>query len=625
MRIESIKGKMILGMLLIVIFFTCQSLYFVYQLEQTKQLMDIQHSELDKQALTVELKESVQTLDTYNSNLIISKDLSIVEQYEEERKRYDSLLEQVVSYSHTPDQRQWKNLLTLVSGEYHKNFEQAVERIKEASTSSTEQLDLALSRMFMMSQAHKSRIFEMVDQYKQDFMAEAALSIERTENQLNWMSTQSTLLIPIILLINITIAIILLLSFTRPLKRLQTAVSHLSEGDLRHEIPIRAKDELGQLSQSFNEMTRQVRLMLQQSHNVASNLTEQAENFRSFATTTSETNKEMVQSIDEMAKECMEQADLMEKSAQLLLNMNEQVDSITAYTETMKNTSVLAEQSIVEGSASVHALHEASSATEDRIKHLFSAFDSLRESSQSIAHITQTIETISSQTNILALNASIEASRAGSAGKGFSVIADKVRELSNQTKQQTHSIHQQIEQLQSQIKVVHNEMSHTIDSFKAQDDQLQVTSSSFENIQHFINEMLEQNKNIHQQTMRANEQKNVLSESMQQVSELIQQTAARIEEISSTTQVQDESIHQVAEQSSSISQLAGLLYSEIQSFKIDDDNNTNLTEQTSNTTNSSGTELDEMDIIKKREELFEQEVMNELKEAKKQEKNAHAS
>lgn len=607
---------MILGMLFIVLIFTAQALYHVYGLDQIRQLMYAQHGELDKQTLTMELKESIQNLDTFFSSLIISKDLSIAENYKQEQERYNALLEEVVSYSHTPDQREWRNLLTLVSGEYHKNFEQAVERISSEEDLSSD-LDQALSRMHMMSQAHKSRIFEMVDQYKEAFAQEAALSVEKTENQIEIMATQLKMLIPIILLVNFFIAIILLRSFIRPLKRLQTAVHRLSKGDLNHEITIYGNDELGQLSQRFNEMIRQVRLMLRQSHDVASGLNQQAEQFQSFANVTSDTNKEVVLSIDEMASDSMLQADLMEKSAQLLLDMNDQVESITAYTNTMKDTGNQAGQSTLEGSASVQSLHEAASATEDRIKKLFDAFDTLRESSRSIAHITNTIETISSQTNILALNATIEAARAGNNGEGFFVIADEVRKLSNQTKEQTQSIQEQITLLQSHIEAVHNEMTYTVDSIQAQEVQIHNTSQSFEKIQRFINEMVQQNSNIHDRLMEANEQKNRLSDSVHQVAGLIQQTAARIEEIRSSTETQDESIQQVAEQANEISLLAARLYSEIQSFKIDQEDLTTVQGEETEPDSVEKTE-EPIDIMNRREKLFEETIHQELNSRKQQ-------
>jgi methyl-accepting chemotaxis protein len=194
--------------------------------------------------------------------------------------------------------------------------------------------------------------------------------------------------------------------------------------------------------------------------------------------------------------------------------------------------------------------------------------ESLKTSSAQIGQIVNTIMDISSQTHILALNAAIEAARAGVHGRGFSVIAEEVRKLAEQTNLSSKTITEMIEALQRQIRDLQISMQTAGQAAARQNERVADTYAAFESIASSMEQLTEQIDRIHIKIESAKSESETLVASVQQVAAIAEETAASTEQVGSTSAEQDAAIRRIAAESDDIRLLAQQLFGEISKFRI---------------------------------------------------------
>jgi methyl-accepting chemotaxis protein len=563
----TLKTKVIMSFALIIAIITIVALYNLYRVEQIKEQFAIQNNNVEKQHLAMELKLKVQVLDVLTMGLAISRDLSITNLYMKEKKVFLELVEDIAGYSSTREQRKWRAALITTSGEFAGNFDLISSIVTNASLSE-EMRNQMLQQQYKMSQAHKTYIFELTDKYDEVFSAEASASLQQSSNLLDYTVQMLIIAILIVLLVSITVTSLFVSSFVSPIRKLQLAMKQIASGDLRVKIQSASNDELGQLSHSFDHMTEQVSQMLVSTQHIAERLTSLSTASELESQMTAAAGIEIVRAMKEISIGADQQAEQTELSVIGINELEQDVLEIRTITEQMKQLSAETTNNTSQGALSLQALSCSALQTEDRLHIMVTSLDTLAEHTKEINKITNAITDISSQTNLLAINASIEAALAGEHGKGFAIIADQVRQLSIESKESSNSIFLLIQSLQKQMAVVQEKLMETGHSLDDQNSKIVQTSHAFRTIEQSTEHISVAMSNIQSSVDHATIKNQSLVQSIQIVSGIAEEAAAGVQEVNAAASQQQSAVRRIADQAMEVNALALQLFTEIRRFQV---------------------------------------------------------
>ncbi len=255
------------------------------------------------------------------------------------------------------------------------------------------------------------------------------------------------------IIIGLSVAIIVSGSISRRVKQIIGILTKIKENDLSIDIPVRSKDEFGILLRNLREMrndlSESIALVVNTSHqleaevgdmvNSSNEVVESAHIAESQAVTVAAAADEMVSTTQDIARNCEAAASLSHASTTITL------DGVEVVRRTV--------QQIKEQSERTNS---------DALK-----IQALAEQSQQIGSIVGTIDEIAAQTNLLALNAAIEAARAGEAGRGFAVVADEVRALASRTTASTQEISNMVSQIQNDANIATDSMAESVNNMNS--------------------------------------------------------------------------------------------------------------------------------------------------------------
>ncbi|WP_099609918.1 methyl-accepting chemotaxis protein [Vibrio coralliilyticus] len=232
----------------------------------------------------------------------------------------------------------------------------------------------------------------------------------------------------------------------KPLQTLSAALSQLAqgEGDLTQRIEVRRMDEIGELAQHVNQFLSQMQSMLSGIINHSQELAVQAEQANQLSQQSSQQVETQQNDVNQIATAIHE--------------MSATAAEVASHAELTANASQGSASACEDGQQVIEKNRQAIVELADQVSAASGIISELESNTQSINQILSTIREIAEQTNLLALNAAIEAARAGEQGRGFAVVADEVRVLSQRTHGSTEEIRNMIETLQNNTKLAVNSM-----------------------------------------------------------------------------------------------------------------------------------------------------------------------
>lgn len=290
----------------------------------------------------------------------------------------------------------------------------------------------------------------------------------------------------IIALIILALAIYLPMVLSKQLKAFRSAFRVLADGDFRQRLDFKGNDEVAELAPLYNSI---VENLSKKMHFIS----DKADELDIVANVVNKT----ALSVEKITEELLAFATQINTTNQNITKIANQINQISH--ATMDDATKLLEQSsdaTIAVQSSTKSLKEAA----DKSTFIQTTADSLAKSTEQISNILQTIEDISDQTNLLALNAAIEAARAGEHGRGFAVVADEVRFLAEKSQEATENIETIMNGVHKQTLEVRNQITHSSKSLDGVISTTQQALGSFSAIGTAINNLHVELENVGKET-----------------------------------------------------------------------------------------------------------------------------
>ncbi|WP_448214001.1 methyl-accepting chemotaxis protein [Colwellia sp. MEBiC06753] len=276
----------------------------------------------------------------------------------------------------------------------------------------------------------------------------------------------------------------LLQHLLKPINHLTDAIKDISQGDgdLTKRLSVNSQDEIGQLSQHFNDFIETIHQSMTQVLSVSKNLSQQIHQVRESASNGIDMAEQQLTRGNNVSAAVTE----LNSSAQ---EISQNATTASEFTSNMQQQSQAGVDALSDNIISIHKLTDIMSGSSTEVS-------KLSTETENIGNILDVIKGVSSQTNLLALNAAIEAARAGEAGRGFAVVADEVRQLAQRTQDATQEIEVMIENLQQGSNAVVIAMNESQRNSESSVEFASVADSTMKQIINTLNDVDRENHSV---------------------------------------------------------------------------------------------------------------------------------
>ena len=319
-------------------------------------------------------------------------------------------------------------------------------------------------------------------------------------------------IIAIVVLIAIIISFIMGRRLMRPLVKVSTIIEDVANGNIEADFSgvKESNDEIGLIIEKMKELTQSLGSIVGKIRNSSDTMSSNSYELNDTSSQTLAANNEISKAVEDVAEGSTGMAASISKINENLLEMSNETKDINASVDEIKNQTTAVQDSSKIMNDKIKSMQDSSHKMDEGISAISKRIETVNTTVDKVSNIVSVIEEISSETNLLSLNASIEAARAGDAGKGFAVVAQEIRVLSDNTNTELENIKQIISSLVEECRycvqasgtIVEDnakqkeEIKAVLDEFGSLDEQIQKTAEKADEIEELVTAMIELNDDI---------------------------------------------------------------------------------------------------------------------------------
>ncbi|MCP3761025.1 methyl-accepting chemotaxis protein [Domibacillus sp. A3M-37] len=496
------------------------------------------------------------------SDYILLEDQTAIDQYNEQSEQLNTLIEQAREAA-PASARSTLDQVKANDSEMNRIFLDliipSVQLGNEEETFSSKQLSAYL----------RSQTIDHIDSLQEDLENDYSASVQEAKEA----ARQSLVLLILSVIVASLVSIIFSKWISRVvelnLKKVVHVSTSIAQGKLNVEpIDYDGKDDIGQLTYAVNTMADNLRLIVSELLTVSQHVDTQSGTLNSTAVEVKDGSEQIASSMNELAQGAEQQADAASSISELIESLNHQIAdthrSGIQLSETSNSVLRVSEEGRIQMEQTAGQMQHITSLVSESVEKV----QGLEKRTLEISHLANVIQSISAQTNLLALNAAIEAARAGEHGRGFAVVADEVRKLAVQVDESVTEITGIINGVQSETADVVTSLNNGFNEVQKGSQAMQRTTKTFADIIQFVNEMSGSIQTISLRLDSISEGSDKISSSSQEVASVSEESSAGVVETAAASRQLNASMEEISESAQSLAKLSKDLEQSVKQFTL---------------------------------------------------------
>ncbi len=370
-------------------------------------------------------------------------------------------------------------------------------------------------------------------------------------------------------IIGILLAIVTAHLITAPLLKIRDRMKSVAAGELDHEpLERKSNDEIGELTESSNQMQKNLRDTIEKTLAVSESVSNQSQSLTQSAYEGQQGSKQIATTMYELSEGSESQANRATEMVRMMEDFTAKIERAHLDGAAVFMSSSEIHTLTKEGTILMRSSVQQMKTVDSIVKHAVEQVKGLDSRSQEISQLVQVIKDISNQTNLLALNAAIEAARAGEHGKGFAVVADEVRKLAEEVTHSVGDITEIVDTIQTDSKNVVISLEEGYSQVDEGTKQIILTGQTFDTINHSVDEMSTKIQHITDELNYISTNSKNINLAIEDIAAVSEESAAGIEQVSASAQQSSSAMDEINHHAGELESSAAQLIEQVKKFRI---------------------------------------------------------